>query len=327
MEKELCEACKVSQVETIDDTDDPIQPYKLCKECHHKLQNLSLRPREWYNLAVVHGPEKFYLHDDFYDENGLATCPEEDLLQPEKYPAPTLQNVKSNLEDLLNYSMTQYWLKEDIIVELSKFPSNQLLESIKKRFNRTNNPSIKIRIYSIVIEVLKTSSADWVREQWENYNKDFIISLSHATSASLLNEGYNLVIAALKDFNINKNPALVFACLYHFCSQKTLFWLEDNVDTFNENWGRLAATSHPTWSILKKWLDSGRPFSLISLDTMRKCVPHEGDLIIKKLKPRVLGVPSYEIVINTLKEYEERDQVPRVKNSVKLIIANLEKIL
>lgn len=50
----------------------------------------SLRPIECYNLAVVQSPNKFLLHDDFYEGDGEACQLEEDVVVTKKDKAPTL---------------------------------------------------------------------------------------------------------------------------------------------------------------------------------------------------------------------------------------------
>ena len=50
-------------------------PYRVCAGAAGRLETRSLRPREWFNLAVIHGPFEFLLHDDFYSEDGEACQP------------------------------------------------------------------------------------------------------------------------------------------------------------------------------------------------------------------------------------------------------------
>ena len=62
---ELCEACKHDPVYKIEESDEANQPYKLCNQCHERLISLSLHPKEWYHLVMIHSPYKYYLHDSF----------------------------------------------------------------------------------------------------------------------------------------------------------------------------------------------------------------------------------------------------------------------
>ncbi|WHX73582.1 hypothetical protein QNH25_09500 [Bacillus safensis] len=61
----LCEACQKNEMNVVEASDEPQQPFQLCQQCHERLLTYSLRPIEWYNLAVLHSPKQFLLHDDF----------------------------------------------------------------------------------------------------------------------------------------------------------------------------------------------------------------------------------------------------------------------
>jgi hypothetical protein len=67
-----CQATKTEPAEVEVESHSPDGPYRLCKVAADRLKSLSLRPLEWFNLAAIHGPLEFYLHDDFYDEDGTA---------------------------------------------------------------------------------------------------------------------------------------------------------------------------------------------------------------------------------------------------------------
>lgn len=103
-----CQACKIRQVEVIEKCDDEIQPYELCNECHKRLLSYSLRPIEWYNLASIHTFNKFLLHDDFYEDDGVATQPEEDVEGIEDLIAPSLDDVKENIESLIDFCIAKW---------------------------------------------------------------------------------------------------------------------------------------------------------------------------------------------------------------------------
>jgi len=131
---DFCEACKINKINVVEPSDDPDQPYKLCNQCHKRLLKYSLRPVEWYNLAVIHSPNKFLLHDDFYDDDGEACQPEEDVIVTKKDKAPTLKNVRNDLESLLDFSITRWFLEEDVIMALKKHDNPMTLSLVKSGF-------------------------------------------------------------------------------------------------------------------------------------------------------------------------------------------------
>jgi len=76
---EKCEACdkhpqSVCLIHPANSIDLVI--YKLCNNCLLALVNTSLSKKQFKNL-IKHGhdPSEFYLHDDFYDEDGTALQP------------------------------------------------------------------------------------------------------------------------------------------------------------------------------------------------------------------------------------------------------------
>ncbi|WP_235354805.1 hypothetical protein NSQ10_09570 [Bacillus sp. FSL R5-0432] len=88
---------KKNEMDILEASDEPKQPYELCRQCHERLLTYSLRPIEGYNLAVLHSPKQFLLHDDFYGEDGQAFQLEEDVVITKSEKAPTLQAVRCDL--------------------------------------------------------------------------------------------------------------------------------------------------------------------------------------------------------------------------------------
>ncbi|MFU8690777.1 hypothetical protein ACNA6I_13175 [Rossellomorea sp. FS2] len=323
---DLCEACKRNEINVVETSDDPSQPYKLCNQCHERLVKYSLRPIEWYNLAVVHSPNKFSLHDDFYEENGEAYQPEEDIVVTKKDKAPTLRNVQDNLESLLDFSITRWFLEDDVINALKKHDIQKTLSSVKSRFYVTGNYEVKSRMLEIVADVLGASASGWVRELWENYDEDLLYPISWATASSLPSEeGLSNIFGKLKLVDEKELPIAAFTCLHRFRSSNVLDWIESTSTSFNDNWGRLAAVCFPTWERMKTWLNKGRPLSLIALDTMANCVKGYGDMNVEQFSPKILCTDNYEVepIIN---DYYQKDGVPRVNMKVARIVENKQEI-
>jgi hypothetical protein len=323
---DLCEACKINEINVVETSDDPDQPYKLCNQCHERLLKYSLRPIEWYNLAVVHSPNKFLLHDDLYEEDGEACQPEEDLVVTKKDKAPTLREVRNDLESLLDFSITRWFLEGDVINALKKHDKLATLSSVKSRFYGTENHKVKSRMLEIVADVLGTSASGWVRELWKNYDGEFLYTISWATASSLpTEEGLNNIFEKLKLVSEKELPIAAFTCLYRFRSSNILDWIESTCIIFNDNWGRLASVCFPNWERMKSWLNKGRPLSLIALDTMANCVKGYGDFYVEQLSPKILGTDKNEVE-QVLDGYYQKDSVPRVKMKVARITENKIKI-
>jgi len=322
-----CEACKLSAVNKVETVDDNEQPYKVCRDCHQRLVTYSLRPIEWYNLAVIHSHNKYLLSDDFYDDNGVSYESEEDTTSFSGYQSPTLKNVEGNLADLIDFSITRWSLEDKVIVSLSAYSPLYVLDYVKTKFHSVNNLEIKSRMLEIAAEVLGPVAADWIRELWNNYSEELLYPLSLATATSLsTKEGLHNVLTRLDIINEKDLPIVAFSCLYRFCSSDVLDWIEETCTEFNDNWGRLAAVSHPTWDRMKDWLNKGRPLSLVALDAMENCIKNFGDPIIEKISPKVTGLDTNNLE-QVLTAYYQKDAVPRVKRKVEEITENRDVIL
>ncbi|MFL0438485.1 hypothetical protein [Bacillus pumilus] len=83
--------------------------------------------------------------------------------------------------------------------------------------------------------------------------------------------------------------------------------------------------SHPTWDRRKTWLDKGRPFSLIALETMAHCAKGNRPVLVEQYSPKILHTDKSEVE-NTLNDYLQKDGVPRVKTNVSTILNNKEDI-
>ncbi|MEM5030714.1 hypothetical protein WKH33_17100 [Priestia sp. WB3] len=322
----LCEACQKNAMNVVEDTDEPKQPYQLCQQCHKRLLNNSLRPIEWYRLAVLHSPKQFLLHDDFYGEDGQAFLSEGDVIVTKEDKAPTLQDVRQDLASLLDFSITRWFLEADVIDALKQHDQQRILDSVQNRFNETQHIEVKSRMLEIAADVLGTSAAGWVRELMIQTDKELLYPLSWATASSLPeDEGLQHVLEKLTSISEKELPTDAFIYLYRFRSNKILDWMESACTHFHVHWGRLAALSHPTWDRMKTWLDKGRPFSLIALETMAHCAKGNRPVLVEQYSPKILHTDKSEVE-NTLNDYLQKDGVPRVKTNVSTILNNKEDI-
>ncbi|CUB23583.1 hypothetical protein BN2127_JRS3_03506 [Bacillus safensis] len=181
----LCEACQKNEMNVVEASDEPKQPYQLCHQCHERLLTYSLRPIEWYHLAVLHSPKQFLLHDDFYGEDGQAYQLEEDVVITKNAEAPTLQGVRRDLVSLLDFSITRWLLEDDVIDALKQHDQQKILDAVQSRFYETEHADVKSRMLEIAADVLGTSAAGWVRELLDQADEEFFYPLSWAAASSL----------------------------------------------------------------------------------------------------------------------------------------------
>ena len=143
MEKETCESCDINQVEVTEDIEaGPV--YQLCKDCRNRLINRGLRPLEYFNLTARHG-HSYLLHDDFYDnDTGEACAPEIDVETPERFPFPTLNNVKDNIERLIDYAIVQIITDDIVFFHIRQHDKAKVLESLKHRLQKNDALNYKL---------------------------------------------------------------------------------------------------------------------------------------------------------------------------------------
>jgi hypothetical protein len=114
-------------------------------------------------------------------------------------------------------------------------------------------------------------------------------------------------------------------------SKKSLDWIEANISrtkNVSQSWGHVSASSHFTWDRAKKWIDKGRPLSLVALDGLMFCTTIGKRLNqspwMRTLNPSLEDDPKTEEVKQILLEYLKSDNAPRTKRTIERIIDNLE---
>jgi hypothetical protein len=321
MDFKACQSCETRTVETEESSDVIDEPFLLCLECAHRLRARALRPVEWFNLAKRHGWREFLLHDDFYDEDGMAFQPLEKVDEPERFPAPTLSEVASSAERLLDYSITRWSLQAEVAEAWLKQDRPSVLRVLADRFASKKNPHIRDVVLEICASTLRESGADFVRYAWGEYPASVHLpALSQASAACLPPaDGFNRVSGALMPEVQCKQWHLIF-CLSYFQSINTLAWIEQNIaEPVTEAWGHLAAASCLDWPRVESWLRRGRPLSLVALDALAAIV-RARTVMLKSIKPKLLALPDFDVLNHELNECVERDPVPRVRQRVEMLL-------
>jgi hypothetical protein len=308
----LCQACerRPSSIEERDD--DPNEPYLVCRECHQRLMSRSLRPLEWFNLAKRHGWAKFMLHDDFYDDNGEATQPEEDVEGAELFPAPVLCQSETDPCALLDYSATRWNLDDEVFAAWLRLPPASVLSCIAERFDGTKNHLVR----AVTLEVaalLRAEGRTFVRHVWDTYpDCGSFWSLAAATAACLPEEeGFPLVTGAL-DSMLEKEWRRSFGALAHFRSTRSLDWIEAHASEPTEDaWGYLAAASTLNWPKADQWLKAGRPLSLIAVDALL-AISDPRTPFLRQMRPILVNPPAEQDLRNAIAALMKSDPVVRV---------------
>lgn len=157
----------------------------------------------------------------------------------------------------------------------------------------------------------------------------FLLKAEEICKLQAENEAFESITMNLKNVE-NKYLNECLQGLNYLRSEKCLLWIEENIfrtENVTSNWGHLAAVSNFNWKIAEKWIDAGRPLSLVSLDAINFCTT-KGDrlnqsLLLREINPRILDRPNLEVIARKILDYKAKDNSPRVKKTVETILKNL----
>lgn len=282
----------------------------------------TLRPVEWYNLAKRHSWSQYLLHDDFYDEDGTASQPENEVVDTDSYSSPRLPEVASDPERLLDYSITRWYLDDATKDAWQSISPGAVLPAISTRFNSTGNQYIRSSCLEVAALTLGEDGADFVRYCWGEYPSVDLVSLAQASAACLpFREGFTRVCDVLSDLEDPQKRDSMFALSY-FRSAEALDWIERAVsEPITESWGYLAAASDLDWPRIEAWFGTGRPLSLVAIDALRAIV-RPMTLFLREHSPTLRDQPPPERFLLVLTEYMKHDPVPRVEQRIQGLLEN-----
>jgi hypothetical protein len=169
MPHELCQATRIEPATVIVDSQDPQCPFRLCPAAADRLRQLSLRPREWFNLAAIHGPFEFHLHDDFYTCFGEALQPEVDSIDSHFFPFPGRDEVLEELDLLVDLAVA--WGAGDegkwginFGLALQQFPRDRVIPEILHRL--TISRASEEAAYELMAAYPDPTFAEVLEERW-----------------------------------------------------------------------------------------------------------------------------------------------------------------
>lgn len=322
----VCESCEALPAEVEEACDDG-PPYRVCAECHSRLMAHALRPREWFNLAKVHGWWQYLLGDDFYDDNGTAHQPEIDVERPDDHPSPTLVEVQDDCDQLLDYTITRWQFSSDVAAAWQTLDPSDVLRTLERRYAT----ACDVDILGVTLDVAACSlgelGRDFVSAAWDIFREPWQLGSLAQASASCLqfNDGFSRVVTAFTGMDEKSRRDRMYALSYFHC-RETLDWIESNVvSPVTGDWGRLAAASGFDWERTVSWLTSGRPLSLVALDTLQAIVRPQTPLL-RDHRPELQTKPDLTTFKDALNEYLDRDSAPRVKMIVQFLMEHSDSL-
>ncbi len=280
---------------------------------------------EWYRLALRHCPHNFSLHDDFYMDDGTADQPKEDVVDADLYPAPSLKDKSANLNGLWEFTLTRYALNESLFEAWRQHAQPAVLELLTQAYESRQDSHCRSTVLELGENCLGAVAADLVRRAWLDYPEIMHFGALAKSSVACLpaEEGFDRCLGAFNAMPIKEQRNRMMH-IADFKNPKMLDWIEANIQSpITDHWGNLASRSGIAWERMKKWLQSGRPMSLVALDSLIGVASAaEGGRL--KMHMPVAGLPSKDEVEQCLRAYETTDSAPRIQNSVDYILERFD---
>jgi len=328
----VCEACRHRAVMLQEQLNESVIPYCLCQPCYERLLHRSLRPLEYFNLVALHGHE-YDLHDDFYTDEGIAYAAKKPVQQEAGLAFPPVESLRGHVERLVDYALVKWWYPTAITPYLAEFTPLQILRVLDEKL--AYNPFLLPKCVELAAEVLAGHAYAWVKYQLRLVDDpvqvlDFAFALARCFPAA---EAEALILAALGTLN-EKALAERVTCLVHLAGNGPLDWIETHCRTVTNvpgTYGVACAALGMTWERVQRWLQAGRPLSLMALDALVNCSTTtdtlNGSLWLRKHPPRLHAPATLTTMEEVLQAYIALDSVPRTKTAVRFIREHWPQIL
>lgn len=303
------------------------QPYRLCVPCADRLETRSLRPLEWFNLATVHSPWKFAIHDDFYSRAGKAYQPEVKVVtEPGLMRAPTLRDSAKTPDRLFAYAFTRHFLEPETVAAFRALEPGAVLAKLETCLQgRTPNARNVYTACGIAADVLGPLAAGFVRRFLSEGDADGFPGLARA-AAACLPRGEALAWALT--YLDGLDPKMRFELrnfLIPFADEGVLDWMERHAGEIEAavSWQGLAAFSGFSWKRAKDWLRKGRPLSLVALGALREGFGLNGLRSPSGAPPPPVAFPHIGEVLAEFDLYLQRDRSPNARDQIADLVAVL----
>lgn len=315
----FCESCRNQPVARKVTEESHEDPYRLCDPCARRLHARALRPLEWFNLAALHGATHL-LGSSFYDSEGNAGAPEEKVVGAGRLPAPTLAEASRDLERLIDFAIARWIDFRSSKEGFSRFDPAQVMKALMRRVQSRKSPAVHDAIYEIAGRCAPSAAADWVRDRWKHANDQTFSSLVRAAAKCLPpEEALERCLAYVRPL-MGREQLDAVRGLRPLRNPKVADWMEtrltDPSEPLNDGWGREAAYSGMTWDRARRWLLSGRPLSLVALDSLVACVDVRLATLFDDPRPQLLDPAPVREMSRTLDDYLKKDPSPRVEERI-----------
>lgn len=166
----VCEACETRRAVPLDPNHQWRRPLQLCRICSDRVERLSLRPLEWYNLAKRHGPHGQVLGEEYYSPGGIALMSNDELEEePHHLPAPILQDVAHDLRLLWDHTLTRRQLKPKLLAAWRRHPKADVAALLAKVWDSRQDSHAREHLLTLCRDCLGRAGAELARRAYQEY--------------------------------------------------------------------------------------------------------------------------------------------------------------
>jgi hypothetical protein len=271
-----------------------LPPYQLCGLCALRLINHALREAEWFRLVKRHGARDFLLRNAFYNSSYDAWAGEVDDSTPE---LPNTEVLNNEILELIAYALCCVPVPDEVLTALKQHPLNTVLETLAP-FITFDNPDIDLNIRSRSLILYARIGGE---------------AACHFITSEL---------AKIPATDIHHHHE----ALTYLNSPAVIEWLETRISSpIYDSFGKIVAANAVIWSDIDRWLQKGRPLSLVALDALKFCrtpdyiEPGEIKYFLREPDPQAT-------MTDVITQYLDQDNSVRVKKVCAEIIQHWDDI-
>ena len=298
----------------------------LCPSCSDLYYARALRPDMWFKAARLIGPNAFPLNDDFYnDETGMPYQPsiqiDESYYEKFQIDRETIaKTAKGFLDDLLTRHIL--WDHDRVIIPDSYYQYCQ--ETLQKIID---NSSV-IEFIDSAYQILSWQKPnDWilslVKRKWLKHYEMHWFGISKALIAhSQQEESLSMVGDALNTINA-EHVSDYLGVLSGYSNECAIPLLRRIIITRKlpllDKLGFYYRFLNPSWKTIKQDIQSGRPMSIVAIDSLWVEHGNQYKLMLSRLNLLPLVINKHEAK-ELLSDYHQKDRVPRVRKAIEYVM-------
>ncbi|QDA59903.1 hypothetical protein FHG12_07180 [Hymenobacter jejuensis] len=234
---------------------------------------------------------------------------------------------------LVDYALVKWLYPSEVTAFLAEFEPNEVLLVLDEKL--ALNPFLLPKCLEIAAESLGIQAYAWVRFRLGHYEDPHeVLLFAHAIARCFPSvEANETILPALAKLD-EKGLAEHITCLIGLPGNSALDWVETHCRSIRNvpgSFGLACAAVGITWERVLRWLQAGRPLSLIALDALVNCGTSAETLgasqWLRENPPSLQKPASFEAMGKELDRYLEQDRVPRTKNAVRFIKENWAQIV